>query len=184
MENAVLDAIFARSSIRAYTDQKLTAHELDTLKKAALAAPTGSNRQENRFFFITDRQLILKVEAATIQAFKDAGDTQVLERIASRNNKVIYDAPLYVVIAAKQGHSGTDAGIAVQNLAIAAKGMGLDSVILGLPKPAFSGDFGKELRDRLGFEEGYVFAVSIAIGHGAMEKAPHEWDEGHVKFID
>lgn len=42
----VLNVIAKRSSIRAYTDEKLTDEEIKTLVKAGLQAPTARNAQE------------------------------------------------------------------------------------------------------------------------------------------
>lgn len=44
--NEVLTAIADRSSIRGYTDEKLTEEEIRTLVTAGLQAPTAANKQE------------------------------------------------------------------------------------------------------------------------------------------
>ena len=58
-----------------------------------------------------------------------------------------------------------------------------DSVILGMPEGAFAGEAGRELREAFRFPEGYEFSIAIAVGHRAMDKEPHEWDEEHVIVI-
>lgn len=128
---ATIETMLARSSIRAYTDEKLTDEELVLLKKAALSAPTAMNRNDQRFVFVTDGAVISKVEQEVIAGVKAKGDTVFLERILSRGGKVAYDAPLLVMIFGKPSrYAGIDAGIAVQNLALAAKSLELGSVIL------------------------------------------------------
>lgn len=178
--NTTIQAILQRSSIRGYTDEALTSEELATLKAAALASPTGMDRQAQRFLFITNKQLIADIETTVIEAMKANGNTIMLERMASRDYKVIYDAPLFVVVAADENNdgAGTDAGIACQTLALAAKSIGLDSVILGIPRMAF--DFDKTLGARAKMPEGYRYGLGIAIGHRAMDKAPHTPDESHI----
>ncbi|MBQ9949669.1 MAG: nitroreductase family protein [Clostridia bacterium] len=182
---AVLNTIFARSSIRAYTDEPLTPEEISTLADAALAAPTAMNRQAQRFFFITDKELINKWEIAVCEVIEKNGPDAMRERMKERSGKVFYNAPLFVAIAVdKSGkYSMCDSGIAVGTLALAAKAMGLDSVILGMPDLAFSGECAGYLRERLGLAENLEFAVGIAIGHAAMDKAPHETDNSHVIYI-
>lgn len=182
MENAVLNTILARSSIRAYTDEPLNEAQLDALKKAALASPTAMNRQEQRFIFVTDSRLLDRLEAAVLAGIEASGNRDFAERIRARGGKTLYNARLVVVIAAKPSHfSRVDAGIAVENLALTAKSLGLDSVILGMPEGAFAGTDG--LKEDFRFPEGYEFQIAIGIGHRAMDKAPHEWDEGHVISI-
>ncbi|MCH5279114.1 MAG: nitroreductase family protein [Christensenellaceae bacterium] len=181
MENIVIGTILDRSSIRAYTDEMLTEAELSVLKKAALSSPTAMNRQDQRFAFITRKETIDEIEKAVVDTIVAGGDADFAERIKSRGGKVMYDAPLVVVIFAKPAKfAGVDAGIAVENLAIAAKSMGLDSVILGMPDAAFAGQAGAERRAALGIDEEFEFKIAIAIGHRATEKLPHEWDESHI----
>lgn len=180
-DNPVLEAMLDRSSIRAYTDEKLTDDEIRMLEFAALSAPTAMNRQEQRFLFVNDRDTILDIEKRVVDAIEASGDAAFAERIRSRGGKVMYDAPLFVAIFAKTGrYSGIDAGIAVQNLALTAKSLGLDSVILGMPTPAFMGEDGKALQKKLGVSEELDFMIAISIGHRAMDKEPHEWNEEHI----
>jgi nitroreductase len=179
--NTVLETVCARSSIRAYTPEKLTEEELSALRKAALASPTAMNRQDQRFIYITSDEKRARLEEAIIEGVVASGNTAFLERMKSRGGKVTYDAPLVVVICAKPGRfSPVDAGIAVENLALAAKSMGLDSVILGMPAAAFSGPNAEAAKAEFAFPEGFEFEIAISIGHRAMDKAPHEYDGSHV----
>ena len=181
MVNFVMNAILDRSSIRAYADTPLTETELTQLKKAALASPTAMNRQDQRFLFVSDRRIVDAIDQAVIDGIIASGNAAFAERNRSRGGKTLYNAPLFVGIFAKPARfAQTDAGIAVENLALAAKSLGLDSVILGMPDAAFAGEKGHEFAASLGVPEGFEFMIGIAIGHRAMEKAPHEWDESHV----
>ena len=65
-------------------------------------------------------------------------------------------------------------GIAVENIALAAEGLGVGSVILGLPKPAFKGDRADALRAKLQCPEGYDFVIAIALGYANDTKDPHD----------
>lgn len=185
MENAVLNTMLERSSIRAYTDEKLTHEELEALKKAALSSPTAMNRQDQRFIFVTGDEKLDLLENSVMQSIIDSGNADFAERIKSRGGKTIYNARLIVVIAAKPSRfSGVDAGIAVENLALCAKSLGLDSVILGMPEGAFKGRNAELLRREFRIPDGFEFQIAIGIGHRAMDKAPHEWDVSHVISID
>lgn len=180
MGNLVLNTILSRSSIRAYQSEKLCEGELEFLKKAALASPTAMNRQEQRFIFVTDDDKRARLEQAIIDGVIASGNEAFAERIRMRGGQVTYGAPLVIIICAKPGKfAPVDAGIAVENIAIAAKAIGLDSVILGMPAAAF-GPGCDEAKREFGFPEGYEFQIAISVGRGAAEKAPHEWDESHV----
>mgnify|MGYP002626780407 FL=1 len=54
---SALDVIKARTSIRAFTGEKLTEEQINTLLDAAMAAPTASNIQPWRFVVITDEDV-------------------------------------------------------------------------------------------------------------------------------
>ena len=186
MNNPTLDVILSRSSIRAYTDEALSSEQLSSLKAIALASPTAMNMQEQRFCFVTNKELIAQIEVAVGEAIKAEGNKTAYERFMERGGKVMYDAPLFIAIAINPNarFSRVDAGIAVENLAIAAKAMGLESVILGMPRMAFEGPRHDYFNERLGIPEGLEFEIGIAIGHGAMDKPPHESDPNHIIVID
>ena len=179
--NETLEMMLSRSSIRAYTEEKLNEFELDVLKKAALSAPTAMNRQDQRFIFVLTDEKRARLEQAIMDGVIDSGNEAFIERMKSRGGKVTYNAPLVILICAKPGpFAPVDAGIAVENIALAAKSLGLDSVILGMPRAAFEGEVNEAHRREFGFPEGFEFMIAISVGHKAMEKAPHEWDDGHI----
>ena len=72
-------------------------------------------------------------------------------RFSDPDFQIFYYAPTVVFIFGEKDFPWTqvDCGIAVENIALAAEGLGIGSVILGLPKPAFTGDRADELRKRL-----------------------------------
>lgn len=174
MENLAIQAILDRRSIRNFTGEPLTAAEIDLFEQVALASPTGMNGQPWQFHFILDQSVILDISRATLEAFEQMGNTEVLERMRSRHESIFYGAPFVVVISLPTDASGVDSGIAVQNLAIAAQSIGLGSCIIGLAGVGFSGSRKAELAKRIGMEEDRQFSISIAIGHPAMTKDAHE----------
>lgn len=179
--NEVLKTMLERSIIRAYTEEKLTETELDALKAAALSAPTAMNRQDQRFIFVTDCEKLRLFDESVLREIVESGNTDFAERIRSRGGSTTYHAPLIVIIVSKPAHfSRVDAGIAVENIALAAKSIGLDSVILGMPEGMFRGAHADELRSEFKFPEGFEFSIAIGVGHRAMDKAPHETDPDHI----
>lgn len=171
----VLELMKQRSSVRDYKPYLPAKDQMESLKLAALYAPTSLDLQEQRFFFITDPGLLLEMEENVREIAGLRGENDYLERLKARRNKVFFGAPLVVVIAVKRSNNYTDvdAGIAVQNLALAAKSLGLDSVIMAAPDRIFTGSKAAYFCDRLGIEVGYRFAISIAIGSAAAPKEPH-----------
>jgi len=179
MENDTLDVILSRSSIRAYTPQALSMDQTDALVSAALAAPSGMNSQPWHISVVTDRALLDEIDGESMRILGEK-DPVALDRMLSRGGKILYDAPEVFFIS---GTSALDAGILVQNIALAAQSLGLGSVILGLPGLVFAGPRGAEFAKRLAFPEGYPFQIAIAVGYIAAGKAPHERDISKVSFI-
>ena len=112
-----------------------------------------------------------------------------LESPSARNQQpwnftVVY-APTVIFIFGENDFPWTqvDCGIAVENMALAAEGLGIGSVILGLPKPAFNGDKADELRAKLQCPEGYDFVVALALGYATDTKNAHDLREEKIRRI-
>lgn len=183
MINDTLKALFERSSIRRFTDEPLTEDHLDTFARAALASPSGMDAQPWHFVFVTDPAVISAVSEGALDTFRRAGNQTVLDRVASRHASLFYGAPLVVFITLPASASPIEAGITAQTLALAAQSMGLGSCIIGLAGAAFSGDVGDVTARRIGIPDGHAFALSVAIGHPAMSKAPHTAHPEKITWI-
>ena len=172
----ILDAIKKRSSTRGYTAEKLTKEELKNLLKAGLQAPTAANRQEIHISVVDGSHPIL----AEIEAEKNA------QMNVRPQANFYYDAPLVLILSGDKDFpwSALDAGIAVENIALAAEGLGLGNVIIGVIKGAMSGEKKEYFSKALKLPENYAFEIAIAVGHKAMEKEPHEYDmEKNISYL-
>ena len=170
--NNILDAIEKRSSTRGYTVEKLTDAELERLLKAGLQAPTAANKQEIHISVLDGDNPIL----AEIEAEKNA----LMNVQSPPPANFYYSAPLVMILSGDKSFpwSALDAGIVVENIALAAEGLGLGSVIIGIIKGAMSGEKMEYFAKALNFPENYEFEIAIAIGHKAVKKEPHEYDMG------
>lgn len=184
--NETINAILSRRSNRGFTDKKLTEEQLSLLKECAIASPTARNMQSWHFSFVSDEKVIAQVENETLNIIYAGEDEQTKKNTTARNRTVFYDAPLVVFISSdpKNRWSKIDAGIAVENLAIAAQSMGLGSVIIGLCAMAFEGENGAELAEACGFPEDYEFTIAICIGRPNVSKEAHEVGENKITIID
>ncbi len=167
--NEVLQAIEKRSSTRGYTDEKLTKEELDSLILAGLQAPTAANKQEIHITVVNGDNPIL----AELEELKNS-----LRDIKDPQQNFYYSAPTVLFLSADEEYywSSIDAGIAVENIAVAAEGMGLGSLIIGCVKDALSGEKKAYFADALKFPKGYRYEIAIAVGHKAVTKEPHGFD--------
>lgn len=173
----VLKAIEARFSTRGYSSEKLTKDQLDSLIRAGLQAPTAANRQEIHITVVNGDHPIL----AEIEAEKN------LERgLQNPPHNFYFEAPTVLFLSAEKafGWGKLDAGIAVENIALAAEGLGLGSLIIGCIKGALSGEKRDYFANALRLPDGYDFEIAIAVGYKAAVKEPHEYSiEKNVTFL-
>jgi nitroreductase len=170
--NETLKVISNRRSIRAYKQESLTKEQVEILVTAALQSPTARNKQSWHFTVVTDQKLIAEITEETQKNFR-------------LDNNVFYNAPLAIFISGDENndYSAIDAGIAVENIAIAAESIGLGSVILGLPRGAFVGEKAHYFEERLQFPSTHKFQIAIAIGVPNTTKEPHEILPSRVSFV-
>ena len=173
----VLKAMETRFSTRGYKSEKLTKDQLDSLIRAGLQAPTAANRQEIHITVVNGDHPIL----AQIEAEKN------LERgIQNPPHNFYFEAPVVLLLSAERafGWGKVDAGIAVENIALAAEGLGLGSLIIGCIKGALTGEKKDYFASALRLPEGYDFEIAIAVGYKAAVKEPHEYSvEKNVTFL-
>ncbi len=165
----VIEVIEKRSSTRGYTEEVLTDEELTALIRAGLQAPTAANKQEIHFTVLKGDHPILK---------EIENEKNRLRGISAPEHNFYYEAPTVIVLSADKDYkwSPLDAGIAVENIALAAEGLGLGNLIIGCIYDALRGGKREYFSDALQFPENYEFEIAIAVGHKAVVKEPHTYD--------
>lgn len=171
----VQQAILERRSIRKFAPTPLTSEQLEHLAAAALASPSGLDRQPWQFHFVQDRSVLTLLSEAGFETFGTRGDQAVLERLASRGaSNLFYGAPLLVVLSTPaDSPSLIEVGIAAQTLVLSAQGLGLGSCYIGLAAAAFSGPSADRCKIAIGLGAERAFALAVAIGTPAMSKEAH-----------
>jgi len=187
MSNDVLQAIADRRSIRAYTRAPVSEAQLDALLKAAMEAPSARNTQPWHITAVSDATLLSRVNEAYRKEFLAQCPPEARGHIEALGHSVFFHAPTVLFFScppiSEMRYAQTDVGIAIQNVALAAHGLGLGSVILGQPRFAFQGEEADALRAALQFPAGYDFCLAIAVGHPACTKEAHPMGEGRVTII-
>lgn len=155
MTRELIQTIFARRSVRAYTDAPISEENIKTLLEAAMAAPSASNLKPWHFVVVSDRQALIGLAEAHPYA------------------KMLFQAPLCVAVCGDTSISERywvqDCSAATENLLLAATALGLGSVWLGVyPRPERIA----VVRKFLGLPEAVVPLNLIAIGYPAEEKEP------------
>ncbi|MCL2853010.1 MAG: nitroreductase family protein [Defluviitaleaceae bacterium] len=176
MQNQVLDVIKARRSIRAYKSDALPKEQVETLVNAALHSPSAMNLRPWHIIAVTDRELINQMDKELVEELRAMGDPAIISRLDSRGNKSIYDAPALFLITTKKvkGFEDIDAGIMAQSICLAAKSMGLDSVMIAMLRALFASEKGQSYKSKLKFPPEHDFVIAVAVGHANQEAPPRE----------
>jgi len=123
MKNEAIDNIMTRVSVREFTGEKISAEQIDTLLRAAMAAPSAINKQPWAFIVVTDEALIGKL-----------GEALPYSRCS--NHPACAIIPCGDLSKAIEGEMGAfwinDVSAATENLLLAAHAMGLGAVWTGL----------------------------------------------------
>lgn len=162
--NAVLD----RRSIRKYTDREITTEQVETLLKAAFAAPSAGNRQSWHFIVVDDRDTLNRI-------------TEV-----HPHSNMLKEAALAIVVCGDTsvelypGYFAQDCSAATENILITATQMGLGSVWLGVyPRT----DRVRDITDIFKLPEGIVPFSIISLGYPAETKEPsNRYDQNKIHY--
>ena len=184
-----IKAIHSRYSCRAFSDIAPADEILQTIAGAAVASPSGMNRQLWRVIIVKNKELIAEFEAEGMKNLAAFPDKSTYERIISRGGKLYYNAQCMIVVpVSKADPAGAelfDCGIVSENIALAAASLGVDSLICGLAAFSFAGDKGDYFKERMGFPEGYEIGIAVLLGYAETPGSkPHEPDMSKISWVE
>jgi nitroreductase len=146
----LLEGLQTRRSIRTYTDQLITREQLHEIIRLGTMAPSGQNNQPWRFATIQNKETIQKLALLTKYS-------HIIGKAAACIAVFIDKTAMYHEVKDHQSM-----GACIQNLLLAAHGMGLGAVWLGeILKSA------KEVRELCGLSNDMELMAVVALGHPA-----------------
>ncbi len=168
----VLDNIHSRTSIRQYSDKKISKEELVTLVKAGMAAPTAGNMQPWNFLVIDDKKKLKEMSEINESAKPLAGATAAI--LVTANMNIYKDKENFA------DRWVMDCSACTQNILLAANSMGIGSVWLGV-YPSQERD--TNLRKIIDFPENTNILCIVSLGYPAGDVAPkNKWKEEKLSF--
>ena len=170
-QKAVIDNIMTRSSVRAYTDQAVSDSLVETMLRAAMAAPTAVNKQPWRFVVIRDRAILDSI-AANMEYMK-----------------MVAQAPIAIVVCgeidpnqpeALKDYWIQDCCAATENLLLAAHALGLGAVWCGVTPTPHRMEY---IKNVLSLPNNIQALNVIAIGYPAGEQHPKDkWKPENIHY--
>lgn len=162
----VIEAIFTRRSMRKYTGKPLEQGELKLIIKAGFYAPSAHNKQPWHFVVVKDPNM--------------------LEKIASEHQyaKMLPQAGCAIIVCGDKKVEGMpgflieDCSAAIENMLLAAHGLGLGAVWCGLhPVTKLT----KMISGLLGLPAEIIPVGLVVVGHSAeVRDTTERYDEGRV----
>ena len=168
--DAVLENIHSRKSVRQYTSEAVSESDIQTILKAAMAAPTAVNYQPWRFVVVSERQQL--DEIAEILPYA----------------KMLRQAPVAIVVCGETTWMGgnenpywqQDCAAATQNLLLAVEALGLGAVWTGVYP---NQDLYPKLHDYLNLPSDVQPFCCIPVGHPAGNEQPKDkWKPENIHY--
>ncbi len=179
IDNPVVEAILKRRTIRSYKDEPLPREAIEKLLECAMWAPSGRNTQPCHVRVIADKQLL--DELNTDFKNKVGWDTPAYTRWDV--NPVYHGAPSMFFIFA-DNKTDMNGGIMVENIAIAARGMGLGSCIIASVGSLIESEEGKKWKRLMDIPEDFIFIIAVAVGEPAEEPEPKERKPENFRIVE
>ena len=178
-ENAVVEAIMARRSIRQYHAVPVGRDTLMQIMTCGINAANGQNKQSWEVRVVDNPTTL-----AQIQDLMAAGNTALNPDMVKG---CMRGAPVMVFIARDLNYdfSAYDCGLLAGNMMLAAQSMGVGSICLGSPVRFINdAENSAEILNILGYSENYELCLCVGLGYAAETPAAKPRDINKVKFLD
>ncbi len=153
-----MEAIVKRKSTRCFRQEQIPDEILNTILAAGCIAPVAMAMYDSLHLTIIQNKAVLK------------NISDGIARVVQLDNDPLYDAPTLVLISSKEmpvpGLDYLSTGCVVENMAIAATALGVDSVIIAGAAVVSATD--PSLRDILNISKELNPLISVALGYAAI----------------
>ncbi len=177
-DNAVIQTIMARRSVRQYLDKPVEHEKLAIIAKCGINAPSGMNRQPWAVRVVENADFI----KGTTDIFRKENPEQVKRDAHFKN--MYRNAPNIIVVATPKGSGQLDAGLLGENMMLAAQSLGLGTCCLGGPVRFLqTSEACKPYLAQLNLPDGYEICYILAVGYPDETPEAKPRDESKVEYI-
>lgn len=178
-DNATVETIMTRRSIRKYKDTPVSRDILNAIMECGIYAPNGQNKQSWEVRIVDNPALLAEMSEAMAAGHPDMP--------AEFAKGCFRGAPVMVFIARDLSYdfSAYDCGLMAENMMLSAWSMGVGSICLGSPVRFLTdNDVCKPYVEKLGFSEGYELCLCVGLGYADETPDAKPRDMSKVKFVE
>ena len=178
-ENAVIEAIMARRSIRQYHATPVGRDTLMQIMTCGINAANGQNKQSWEVRIVDNPATM-----AQIQELMATGNAELDPAMVKG---CMRGAPVMVFIARDLNYdfSAYDCGLLAGNILLSAQSMGVGSIVLGRPVRFINDAVNStEILHILGYSENYELCLCVGLGYAAETPDAKPRDINKVQFVD
>lgn len=183
----IMDAIYRRRAVRAFTDESVGTEIIEALIEAAIQAPSALNRQPWAFTVVRDRKLLDRVsrgaKAHLLETLPPGGgEHDFASLLSDPDYQIFHHAPVLILISAASEGSWAveDCSLAAENLMLAACAHGLGSCWIGFAQSWLQLPEGKAA---LGLPDACKPVAPIVVGHPKSPPLPVERKKPQIRWI-
>ncbi len=174
--NAVIENIMARRSIRKYKAEPVARETMEKILECGINAPSGMNKQSWEVRVVDNPAVMEEIIASMTAGNPDVAPEAV--------RGCFRGAPTMIFIANDPAYdfSVIDCGLLSENIMLSGWSLGVGSVCLGSPIRFLRN--APEALAKLNFSPGYTPVICIGMGYAAEAPEAKPRDFGKVKFVE
>ena len=175
-ENAVIENIMSRRSIRQYKPEPVKRETMDVILNCGINAPNGMNRQSWEVRVIDKPEKVAELKAAMVKAHPQMKPEMV--------EGCFRNAPTLVFVGTDGSYdfATIDCGLLTENIVLSAWSLGVGSVCLGSPIRFIMES--PEALEMLQFSEGFKPVICIGLGYPDEAPEAKPRDISKVKYVE
>lgn len=174
-ENAVLETIMHRRSIRRFAEKQVDETILQQILQAGLYAPSAGGRQGVLFVVSQDKETNERLgrikransrpRMATATSYVSREQPSIADDPSLKN--AFYDAPVVITLFAPKNFlfSAEDCAVAAENMMLAADSLGVGSCYIGQGWTAFADPYGQEVLRRWEVPADHYAVMQVLFGY-------------------
>lgn len=179
-ENAVIETIMSRRSIRKYTPQSVNRDTMQIILNCGINAPNGQNKQSWEVRVVDNPEFINGITEVYKKENPKAAEDPNFKNMFRNASTVVF-----IANDLSYDLSQIDCGLLGENMILSAWSMGIGSCCLGGPTRFMtSSPAAAEYLKRLEIPEGYQLLYCIAFGYPDETPEAKPRNDTKVKFID